>query len=324
MKYEVRKNDDEVLISSCQSDVRRDYSYSFEYEGIKYFIYLEVENIDERKSTSKRRTFFDILEKIAKSFIVGQQNKFNKYNHIIQTISTQISQKMDGYLGNEKWYSSDYSEALKNIENISSNKKNETNRLIHYFNKMSLDLKNHIEGWGIIYIKNNYIPNYDEVSLKKAILNQFSSFSEDFSDMGIKVSFSDYFLDDYTVFLDKKLFSLIMYNFFSNALKYSMPEGVIKFNYSNESKSLDISMYSVKIERSEISKIFDDGIRGLNANSVSSSGNGSGLYVIKKSLELMDMPNMYINSQYTRDRFFGDVQYFENHFKFDLRKKEIL
>jgi len=229
---------------------------------------------------------------------------------------------MNGFLGDIKWHSSIYSEALENIENIYSQKKYETSRLIHYFNKMSIDLTSHIEGWDIIYIKDNYIPKYEIVSLKKAILNQYSSFAEDLNELNIQIRFSDYFYEEYTVCLDKKLFSLIMYNFFSNILKYSMPEETVRFNYSDELKSLDVSMYSTRIEKNEIPRIFNDGTRGVHANEASSSGNGTGLYVIKKSLDLMCMPNMYIDPQYTKIRDFGDIQYFENHFKFELSNKK--
>jgi len=322
MKYEVRKNNEDIIISNSTSPIRRDYNRVFSYEGVEYSIYIEVENNDERKSTANRKRFFDILENVSENFIREQRSKFNKYNHIIQIISTQISQKIDGYFGDEKWYSSDYSEALRNIEAIASRKKDQNNRLVHYFNKMSLDLKSHIEGWEIIYIKDTYDPKCVEVSLKKAILNQYSSFAEEFEEANINIKFSDYFSEDYTVFLDKKLFSLIMYNFFSNTLKYSMPGEDVRFSYSHESKSLDVSMYSVKIVKDEISSLFDDGVRGANANRASSSGDGSGLYVIKRALKLMDMPNMYIDPQYRKNKTYCDIQYDENHFKFVLAKNE--
>lgn len=321
MKYEVRKNNDEIILSSTSEDVKRDYNRNFYYDGVEYFIYLEVESVDEKRSTAVRKRFFDILENVSKNFIEEQRDRFNKYNHIIQTISAQISQKMDGYLGNEKWHSSDYSETLKKIGEISSSKKDQNNRLVHYFNKMSLDLKSHIEGWEIIYIKDDYTPKCIEVSLKKAILNQYSSFAEEFDEAGIQISFSEYFSEDFTVFLDKKLFSLIMYNFFSNVLKYSMPEETVRFNYSDESKSLDISMYSIKIEQGEIEDLFKDAKRGLNANSVSSAGNGTGMYVIKKALSLMNFPNMYITTYNSKNRSFGGVMYYENHFRFILLKQ---
>jgi len=322
MKYEVRKNDDEIILSDTSNAIRRDYSRNFSYDGAEYFIYLEAESGDEKKSTAIRRRFFDILENVSKNFIEEQRDRFNKYNHIIQTIAAQISQKMDGYLGNEKWHSSDYSETLKKIGDISSNKKDQNNKLVHYFNKMSLDLKSHIEGWEIIYIKDDYTPKCIEVSLKKAILNQYSSFAEEFDEAGIQISFSDHFSEESTVFLDKRLFSLIMYNFFSNVLKYSMPEETVRFNYSDESKSLDISMYSIKIERNEIEDLFKDAVRGLNANSVSSAGNGTGMYVIKKALYLMNFPNMYITAHNSKDKSFGDITYYENHFKFILLKQD--
>lgn len=318
MKHQVKRGDD-IIISNCNSLIKTEYTRHFEYGNHMYSIHLETEIMDEKKSPRLRSTYFQILEETTKNFLRNQQDAFNKYNHIIQTISTQISQKIDGYFGEERWYSNNYNEALSNIGKYLLDRKAETGELIHYFNKMSIDLKSHIEGWDIIYIKESYMPKSTEVSLKKAILNQLSSFAEEFADLGIKIKFSEDFLETYTVSLDKKLFSLIMYNFFSNALKYSKPNEVIGFNYFNESGLLEISMYSVKIERNEIEELFNDGIRGAHANKVSSSGNGSGLYVIKKALRLMNMPNMYINPDYTKTNNVNDIPYCKNHFKFELR-----
>jgi len=62
MKYEVRKSDNEIIISSNNADsIRKDYFRNFQHEGVEYFIYLEVENNDERKANSVRKRFFDIL-----------------------------------------------------------------------------------------------------------------------------------------------------------------------------------------------------------------------------------------------------------------------
>ncbi len=320
MKYEVKDSDGKTIISSGDGTVNTSHSDQFSFDNNHYTILLEAENTDEKKSGRVRKTFSEVIQKTAVCFIKVENSKFKQYNHIIQTISAQITQKMDGFFGDEKWYSNNYAETLENIENFSQKNRRETNRLIHYFNKMAVDLKSHIEGWEIIYIQDNYQPRFTEVSLKKAILNQLSSFTEEFEDSGIQIRFGDRFLDTCTVRLDKKLFSLIMYNFFSNALKYSMSGEVIWFNYINERRVLDISMYSIRIEKSEFERLFDDGVRGEEANKVSSSGSGSGLYVIKKALKLMSMPNMYIDPQYAKTKLFEDITYVENHFKFDFNQ----
>ena len=229
---------------------------------------------------------------------------------------------MDGYFGDKKWYSNNYSESLDNIEKILLNNIDETKKLVHYFNKIALDLKSHIEGWEIIYIRDNYSPEFKEVSLKKAILNQLASFAEEFNELRIKIKFSEHFSEESSVTLDKKLFCLVMYNFFSNVLKYSMPNEEIRFNYDEQTKNLDISMYSTKIEKEEMEQIFQDGVRGLNANNVSSSGNGLGLFVIKRALELMGFKNMYISPQYAKTKLFDEVTFIENHFRFEFKAND--
>lgn len=319
MKYLVKSEDENILLTNCGGVLIKSHERIFINGDKKYILFLEVEDKSEKKSTRIRKTFFDILEKTLINFLDFEQEKFNKYNHIIQTISTQTSQKLEGYFGDKKWYGSSYMETLDNIESVYLSDKDETRRLVHYFNKASIDLKNHIEGWEIIYIKTSYKPEFNDVSLKKAILNQFSSFSEEFEEMGISIKFSDHFSDECIVSLDKKLFSLIMYNFFSNALKYSKQGESIRLNYDEETNSLDISMYSVKIEKIEIEKIFEDGVRGINANKVSSSGYGLGLFAIKKALHLMSMNNMYIRPTYAKTKTDKEVTFIENHFQFHFK-----
>lgn len=322
MKYLVKSEQGDVILSSYHDQFQNTHRRSFVFAEKNYLILLEAESKSESKSPRIRQTYFEIIEKAVADLQRLEQERFNKYNHIIQTISTQISQKLEGYFGDKRWYSNSYAKALENLENFFLQDTDETRKLVHYFNKTAIDLKNHIEGWEVIYIKKNYKPEFVEVSLKKAILNQFSSFSEEFDDLDISVKFSPHFLDECTVSLDKKLFSLIMYNFFSNALKYSLPGDEIRFNYNDESKSLDVSMYSVKMEKNELNKIFEDGVRGVNANKVSSSGYGLGLFVVKRALEIMEFENMYINPQYTKTKTRDEVLFVENHFQFKFSENE--
>lgn len=322
MKYVVKEKDGGIILTNCGGSLDKTHERTSSHSGKIYEFHLKVENEDEKRSSRLRKTFFEVLENTTINFLESETKRFNKYNHIVRTISEQLSQKVDGYFGDKKWYSNNYVEALNNIESILLENTNETRKLIHYFNKISIDLKNHIEGWEIIYIKDNYVPDFSQVSLRKAILNQFSSFAEEFDDLNIKMRFSDHFSDEYTVALDKKLFSLVMYNFFSNTLKYSLPEEEIRLNYSDEKNQLDVSMYSARIEKSELPNIFDDGVRGVHANKFSSSGSGQGLFVVKKALGLMRMSNMHIDPQYAKIKSFNDTVFVENHFIFDFKRHD--
>lgn len=109
-----------------------------------------------------------------------------------------------------------------------------------------------------------------------------------------------------------------MYNFFSNAIKYTKSNSEIHFNYkeSDKQKSLDISMVSLKMEKDEIKNLFDDGIRGQHAKNI--PGKGIGLFVIRKSLELMQKDKMLILPNYEKVFNENNLIYNENHFKFVL------
>ena len=153
------------------------------------------------------------------------------------------------------------------------------------------------------------------------MLRQITSFTNDLEKSGISINFHEKFEDDFKIKIDKTLFSLIMHNFLSNALKYSIPNGTIYFNYSNEESLLDISMYSIRIEDDEIKKIFTDGYRGRNTKDLNENGVGSGLFVVDKSLKLMSMSTLYIDRKKDKTKQFNGIQYMENHFRFNFTIK---
>lgn len=322
MKYSVVRNSDSFILLGNIDSISSNYSHNFSSENVTYSINLFPETEDEKRSSRIRKYYFEVIEDISIVHIKKLKEDFNRYNHMIETMSAQMVQKLQGYFADQDWYDQDYNSTLQNISEIIKNNMPATSGLIHYFNKMALDLRSHLEGWSIIYVKSIYDPKFVEVSLRRAILNQLASFSEEFQELGIKIKFTEYFTNSHTAKVDKKLFSLIMYNFFSNALKYSRPNEEIRFNYYENTSTLDVSMYSVKIEKAELEKLFTDGYRGINSNLVSSSGSGSGLFVIKKSLELMNMPNMYIDCDYSKLKKDGEVVYCENHFKFNFSINE--
>lgn len=247
----------------------------------------------------------------------------DKYNHILSTISIQLNQKLNDYFfdNHDDWYNENYSTLVENLEKLVKDKNiGDTAKLIHYFYKQSKDLENHIKGYEILYQENNeYQVKMETVRLKKALMHQSASFKSDFESIGVVLKVNN--IDEgERVNVDKTLFSLIMYNFFDNAKKYVKPSSEIRFNYSGSDGVLNISMYSVKMEKVEVINLFNEGIRGMHANEMSSSGNGIGLSVIKKALRLMNMKNMYINCEYAKMEENNGIKFYENHFIFYLKK----
>lgn len=234
------------------------------------------------------------------------KTQIDSYSHTITTIQGQIRQKIEGFANDDKFYGDSYSDSIESIsEHIKSDIMSAAD-LICYTHKRINDLRAHLLGVEVVHAGEHYKVNFDKVSLKRALLNQCTPFLCQFEEKSVNLR---YFFDEkYEIDVDKNMFSLIMYNFFSNAVKYTKPNSELRFQYKQG--CLDISMISLKIEKSEIGEIFNEGVRGKH--SLETSGKGVGLFVLKKALELMGKDNMYIDPEYSR----GDNEYVENHFKF--------
>jgi len=211
-------------------------------------------------------------------------------------------------VNDDNFYGESYSDSLNNISECVKVDIKSAADLICYIHKRINDMRAHLLGVEVIHAGDYFEAKLSKVSLRRAILSQCTPFLGQFDENLIKLKF--FFDDSFEVEVDKNMFSLVVYNFFSNAVKYIKPDSEIRMNYISEQRCLDISMISLRIEKGEIKNLFDEGTRGVNAVDV--PGKGIGLFVLKRALELMGKGNMYIDPNYTK----CDHEYIENHFKF--------
>lgn len=278
-------------------------------------VWVVVENeVDLLKSSKLFNKTFQLYKMVALDICKQYKKEISGYAHILDTIQGQIRQKIDDFADSKEFYGDTYNDSVKKILDIIENNKKSAADLICYVQKRIIDMRAHLLGTEVIHSGEQYEIKPVVVSLKRAILNQCTPFLEEFEKNMVKIKF--FFGDECEIEVDKNMFSLIMYNFFSNAVKYTKFDSEVRFNYSSNQKSLDISMMSLKMERDEIKSLFDDGIRGKHAKNI--SGKGIGLFVIQKSLELMKKDKMYISPNYEKVFHDDGLIYNENHFKFIL------
>jgi len=88
---------------------------------------------------------------------------------------------------------------------------------------------------------------------------------------------------------DPAYIDIIFSNILYNAIKYTNKNGVIKINIEKKSNKilLIISDNGIGIPKSQQSQIFSRLFRADNAKTSQPDGNGLGLYVVKKLIELM-------------------------------------
>jgi K+-sensing histidine kinase KdpD len=88
-------------------------------------------------------------------------------------------------------------------------------------------------------------------------------------------------------FAAKKLLDLIFTNLISNSIKFSNKQELIVINIelSNSFIEFDITDKGIGIPAAEKSKLFEPFFRG--SNTLNTSGNGLGMYIVKKSVKLL-------------------------------------
>ena len=240
--------------------------------------------------------------------------QLDAYAHTLTTIQGQIRQRIEGFANDEVFYADTYMESVSGMSDYLKKNLESAADLICYTHKRITDMRAHLLGVEIVHADVNCEIKPTRVSLKRAILNQCSPFLDELEKNSVKLRF--FFSDDCEVEVDKNMFSLVMYNFFSNAVKYTKQDSEIRLNYSADRNSLDVSMISLKMEKDEIESLSDETVRGKHAKDF--PGKGIGLFVLQRALELMNKPRMYISPNYMVNLSIDGNLYNENHFTFSL------
>lgn len=121
--------------------------------------------------------------------------------------------------------------------------------------------------------------------LHKLILNAYQTFFLDFKQNKIEFKIDNY---EKRINVDYNTFSLGLYHIFLNAVKYIKPNTVMQVSFEESRGKLLVvfSMNSLFIEQDEIDKIFEDGYSGKHPTALNKKGNGLGMNIIKKAIEL--------------------------------------
>lgn len=328
--FEIKDHDGKLIAGNMQ-----DFSRRKDFENKKIFlenkngkglrgVHEKIDDIslwfvvdddhDFLKSAKLFKKTFELYKIIALDIYGQYKKEISAYAHILNTIQAQIRQQIDNFSDSSNFYGETYNDSVERIVDIIKRDEKSAANLICYIQKRTIDMRAHLLGAEVIHLGGQYEIKPVTVRLKRAILNQCTPFLEELEKNIVKIKF--FFGDECEINVDKNMFSLIMYNFFSNAVKYAKPDSEIRFNYSNDQRSLDISMISLKMDKDELGSLSDDGVRGKHAKNM--PGRGIGLFVIQRSLELMKKDRMYIVPNYEKYFQDGELVYTENHFKFVL------
>lgn len=99
------------------------------------------------------------------------------------------------------------------------------------------------------------------------------------------------FTEDFFVQIDSYLFSIVINNIVTNAIKYSLQGGEISFEISNSKNGtlLTISDHGIGIASKDLEKIFDQFYRSKSTQTPEIKGTGLGLSIVKRICHLLEI-----------------------------------
>ncbi len=97
--------------------------------------------------------------------------------------------------------------------------------------------------------------------------------------------------DDFSLYTDPYLMSILISNLLSNAIKYSPKSDnvIIRTIPSNDKDSIEIIDQGEGIKESELNKVFKKYYRSGSENTRTTKGSGLGLYIVRKICDTLDI-----------------------------------
>lgn len=272
----------------------------------------ERDVVNSSSITTKTVRAYEQLIKILKKYKSEQTDSYTIFFHNLINTHT----KLQGEAGSivcefDLIQCEDHQDQLSVVAKAIKSDIEGSARAVLEINKRIVDLQAQIEGFKILSGKGEL--DFGSHNIKRVLLNILYPFYEDFKKLNIKVriGIDNNLAEANKLKIDYKIFNVAMHHFFNNALKYCKPYSVIDINFDADNNALQFTMLSVRIEKGELKQIYDLGISGRNAGE--KAGEGVGMYMIKRSLDLLGA-KMSIYSNHLVREVFEDFEYVENRF----------
>jgi light-regulated signal transduction histidine kinase (bacteriophytochrome) len=187
-----------------------------------------------------------------------------------------------------------YQNQIKNIERLILLEPAEAAKTFLRIAKYNASMKTEFSVFKKLYESEPILqPQYHPI--RKIIFNLLYIFFPDFTDQIIYVDVQENYDK---LYIDYESMHVAFYHLIQNATKYAMPNSTIEISFSKtETKySINFKMLSLKIEEDEKLKIFEENYSGIQAKKIEKSGNGIGLYLVKRILEMNNAQLVVLNN----------------------------
>jgi light-regulated signal transduction histidine kinase (bacteriophytochrome) len=293
-------------------------------EGLIEIIFISYDNIDSTKLWRKQVKFlFDFVP-----VFQGFKNE----------LEAEFIASTDRLTHNLKKYNAHCVQASENILDPYSNSSGTKaqidtikNNLVQNVTKSSISLLKIIKNNKLIqaelsvydrlYKNNNGKLEKLNHSIHRLIKATISAFWDSFLENSIEIKINNCYDE---VFVDYETITVALVHIIENCTKYICPHSILKIDFNDLEKNrlkIIFSMLSVKILEEEKEEIFKEGISGENSCKYELKGNGVGLFLVKKFIELNDgQIILRINTNVSKNMSYNGIEYEENHFEIILPK----
>lgn len=288
-----------------------------------YFISNFKDYISSSSKFRKEVTYLialieNFLTKICDQQIEFQFKRTQRLSHNIRSINGNCITSFFSYFPQEELSKKDNKVQAKIGKLISENQLDIPNFLLK-LHKNHLAVKTEFEVFEKLYDKNPYL-NKKRHKVHRVLMNLYYPFFSDFQEKNVTVNIVS---SEVKCVFDYDTLHVAFFHIFENAHKYSKNNSVIEvlISESTEFKTITFSMESLSIAQDEVPLIFMEGWSGTSSRVTAKSGNGLGMYIVKRLIELNNGSIDFIpipNSKITYSHNGLDLSYQKNQIVINL------
>lgn len=293
--------------------------------GVLEIILISFENVDSSKLWKKKvqllvdfaPVFQDLKKELTEEFITTTDrltHNLKKYNaHCVQA-SENI---LDPYTN-----SSGTKAQIDTIKhNLTQNVSKSSSSLLKIIKNNKL-IQAELSVYDRLYKNNSNKLEKLHHSIHRLVKATISAFWDSFLENSVEIEIDNCYEE---VHVDYETITVALVHIIENCSKYSCPHSILKIGFQDvENNKLKIifKMLSLKILEEEKEDIFMEGISGENSCKNELNGSGTGLFLVKKFIELNEGEIVLkINTNTSKNMNYNGIEYQENHFEIILPKK---